>query len=199
MLVVEHGEYGRRVAVLAHSPDSRAPHLNAARESQTLRVKPVGRRAVGMTLAGETRAAVAAHPFLRRALRAGVVNHAAAARFLDVEGDEEAVAAAVRRYAEELPAFETGDARARVSMESGLSATADGEDALLVVGDEGFAADGGDLTALVAAGDLDTRALAFALERLGVLRTTDSGAPAPGTHPRMRRSLLLDHRICGRD
>jgi len=119
-----------------------------------------------MTLAGETRAAVEAHPFLRRALRAGVVNHAAAARFLDVEGDEEAVAAAVRRYAEELPAFETGDARARVSMESGLSATADGEDALLVVGDEGFAADGGDLTALVAAGDLDTRALAFALERL---------------------------------
>lgn len=121
-----------------------------------------------MTLAGETRAAVDDHPFLRRALRAGVVNHAAAARFLDVDGDEDAVAAAVRRYAEDLPAFEASDARPRVSMESGLSGAGDGEDGLLVVGDEGFRSDGGDLTALVAAGDLDTRALAVALERLHV-------------------------------
>jgi|AntRauMinimDraft_4_1070384.scaffolds.fasta_scaffold00208_23 hypothetical protein len=123
-----------------------------------------------MTLAGETRAAVDDHPFLRRALRAGVVNHAAAARFLDVDGDEDAVAAAVRRYAEDLPGFETGDARARVSMKSGVSRTEDGDDGLLVVGEERFVADGssGGLTALVAAGDLDTRALAVALERLHV-------------------------------
>jgi hypothetical protein len=119
-----------------------------------------------MTLAGETRAAVDDHPFLRLALRAGVVNHAAAARFLDVDGNEDAVVAAVRRYAEDLPAFNTRDARARVSMESGLSGVEDGEESLLVVGDEEFRRDGGDLTALVAAGDLDARALAVALERL---------------------------------
>ena len=122
-----------------------------------------------MTLAGETRAAVDDHPFLRRALRAGVVNHAAAARFLDVDGDEDAVAAAVRRYAEDLPEFDASDAGARVSMESGLSRAEEGDqNGLLVVGDEGFTADGGSLTALVAAGDLDTRALAVALERLHV-------------------------------
>jgi len=85
-----------------------------------------------------------------------------------VDGDEDAVAAAVRRYAEDLPDFDAGDARARVSMESGLSRAEDGETGLLVVGEEGFAADGGDLTALVAAGDIDTRALAVALERLHV-------------------------------
>jgi len=121
-----------------------------------------------MTLAGETRAAVNDHPFLRRALRAGVVNHAAAARFLDVDGDEDAVAAAVRRYAEDLPEFETSDARARVSMKSGVSRAESGGDGLLVVGDAGFVADGGGLTALVAAGGLDSRALAVALERLHV-------------------------------
>ncbi|SEV91077.1 DUF7523 family protein [Halobacterium jilantaiense] len=121
-----------------------------------------------MTLAGETRAAVDDHPFLRRALRAGVVNHAAAARFLDIDGDEEAVAAAVRRYAEDLPAFTTEDAGARVSMESGLSRVEGGDEGLLAVGDEAFSANGGDLTALVAAGDVDTRALAVALERLHV-------------------------------
>lgn len=125
-----------------------------------------------MSLAGETRAAVDDHPFLRRALRAGVVNHAAAARFLDVDGDEDAVAAAVRRYADDLPALERRDASARVSMSSGVSkAGTDGAagegDGLLAVGDAAFARDGGSLTALVAAGDgLDSRALAYSLERL---------------------------------
>jgi len=119
-----------------------------------------------MTLAGETRAAVDDHPFLRRALRAGVVNHAAAARFLDVDGDEEAVAAAVRRYAEDLPEFATEDTAARVSMESGLARSEGAGEGLLVVGDDAFGAGGGDLTALVAAGGVDTRALAVVLERL---------------------------------
>jgi hypothetical protein len=55
-------------------------------------------------------------------------------------------------------------------MKSGVSRTEDGDDGLLVVGEERFVADGssGGLTALVAAGDLDTRALAVALERLHV-------------------------------
>lgn len=120
-------------------------------------------RPSGMSLAGETRAAVDDHPFLRRALRAGVVNHAAAARFLDVDGDEDAVAAAVRRYAAELPDIRHRDAGSRVEMRSGL-ARADG--GVLSVGGEGFAVDGGDLTALVGRGDVDTRALAAVLDRL---------------------------------
>jgi hypothetical protein len=118
-----------------------------------------------MSLAGETRAAVDDHPFLRRALRAGVVNHAAAARFLDVDGDEDAVAAAVRRYAEDLPDLTHRDAGARVEMRSGL-ARADEGDGLLSVGDGSFAAEGGDLTALVGYGDMDSRALAAVLDRL---------------------------------
>jgi hypothetical protein len=119
-----------------------------------------------MTLAGETRAAVDDHPFLRRALRAGVANHAAVARFLDVDGDEDAVAAAVRRYAEELSALDHRDTGARVEMRSGVVRADASEDGLLAVGGESFAAEGGDLTALLAHGDVDARALGAVLDRL---------------------------------
>jgi hypothetical protein len=118
-----------------------------------------------MTKAAATREAIDEHPFLRRALRAGVVNHAAAARFLDVDGDEEAIAAAIRRYGEELPAYETVSADGRVAMESGLGPS---EDGLLVVSSHGYAPGEGNLTALVANGGVDSRALAVALERLHV-------------------------------
>ncbi|CQH55921.1 uncharacterized protein HHUB_2302 [Halobacterium hubeiense] len=116
-----------------------------------------------MTQAAATREAVDDHPFLRRALRAGVVNHAAAARFLDVDGDEDAVAAAIRRYSEDLPAFDAASRDASVSMRSGLGRSDDG---LLVVAGSGFEPGEGNLTALLASGDVDTRALAAALERL---------------------------------
>jgi len=116
-----------------------------------------------MTRAAATRAAIDDHPFLRRALRAGVVNHAAAARFLDVDGDEDAVAAAVRRYGEDLPAYDAEGRDATVTMRSGLGASDDG---LLVVAGEGFEPGAGDLTALLSTGDVDTRTLAAALDRL---------------------------------
>ncbi|MCD2204452.1 DUF7523 family protein [Halobacterium sp. KA-6] len=116
-----------------------------------------------MTQAAVTRAAVDEHPFLRRALRAGVVNHAAAARFLDVDGDEDAVAAAIRRYSEDLPEFDADARDAHVSMQSGLGPSDDG---LLVVAGCGFEPGEGDLTALLASGDVDTQTLASALERL---------------------------------
>jgi hypothetical protein len=116
-----------------------------------------------MTQAAATRAAVDDHPFLRRALRAGVVNHAAAARFLDVDGDEDAVAAAIRRYSEDLPAFDADSRDASVSMRSGLAPSDDG---LLVVAGCGFEPGEGSLTALLASGGVDTRALAAALECL---------------------------------
>lgn len=125
-----------------------------------------------MSLASETRRAVDDHPFLLAALRAGVVNYTAAARYLDVDGETDAVATAIRRYAEELPAYETEACDARVRMESGITAVPiDGshpETALLAVGGTSFRTDGGDLTAIVGTGGVDTTALAEALQHLSI-------------------------------
>jgi len=73
-----------------------------------------------VTLAADTRAAVRRRPFLHEALRAGVVNYAAAARLLDVDGEDSAVVAALRRYAETLPPYDETARDARVTMRSGL-------------------------------------------------------------------------------
>jgi hypothetical protein len=121
-----------------------------------------------MTVAAETRRAARANPFLRDALRAGCVNYTAAARFLDV-GEEEAVAAALRRYAEDLPDYErpAPDGGARVNMRSGLGPTGDPDEALLRVADMLLAPDGGDLTGVTATGDgVDPRTLGYVLARL---------------------------------
>lgn len=126
-----------------------------------------------MTVAADARAAVRAHPFVHTALRAGVLNYTAAADFLDV-GDTDAVAAALRRYAGELDAYEPTERRASVSMRSNVAVT-DGEGGILRVGADTFAADGGDLTAVVATGEVDTRALEAVLARL---RTADTEAVA---------------------
>ena len=116
-----------------------------------------------MTVAAEAREAVRERPFLETALRAGVVNYTAAARFLEV-GDEEAVAAALRRYAEELDDYRPPDRRASVSMRSGVG-PADGDEALLAVGGRTFAADGGEFTAVLVEGNVDAGALSDVLER----------------------------------
>ncbi|WP_181693077.1 hypothetical protein [Natronomonas sp. LN261] len=118
-----------------------------------------------MTVAADARAAVRAHPFVHTALRAGILNYAAAAEFLDV-GDTDAVAAALRRYAEELDDYGRADRRVSVSMESGVGRR-DGadDDGIVTVGGDTFAADCGDLTAVVAAGDVDASALEAVLGR----------------------------------
>lgn len=118
-----------------------------------------------MSLAADTRAAVRARPFLYDALRAGVVNYTAAARFLAI-GDEAAVAAALRRFADDLPdlSFPGGDAR--VSMRSGLTRTDDPAAAILVVGDLTLTAGDGDLTAIQAVGDVGPHTVGRALRRL---------------------------------
>lgn len=116
-----------------------------------------------MSLAADTRRAVRAHPFLYDALRAGVCNYAAAARFLDV-GDEEAVTAALRRYANDLGEYERPDTGARVDMRSGFGPTDDPDAALLRVGDTLLAPDEGRLTVISATGDgVDPRALSHVL------------------------------------
>jgi len=124
-----------------------------------------------MSLAAETRRAVDRRPFLRTALRAGVVNYTAAARALAVDGETDAIATALRRYADELPAYETESRDVRVRMESGigpLEGASNDADALVTVGGQAFGPVDGDRTAIVAVGDVDAAALATVLSRLSV-------------------------------
>lgn len=130
-----------------------------------------------MTLASEARAAVRRRPFLRSALAAGVVNYSAAARYLDV-GEEEAVAAALRRYAAELSPPNLPAADARVDMRSGFDAVdAPDADALFSVGDTAFVPGGGDHTAVIATGDVSVTHLTRVLARLDAeeVRVTAAG------------------------
>ncbi|WP_284008241.1 DUF7523 family protein [Haloarcula pelagica] len=118
-----------------------------------------------MSLAAQTREAVRTRPFLYDALRAGVVNYTAAARTLDVDGDTEAVATALRRFAEELDDYDPPAGDARVSMRSGLG-PADGADPLVTVGDRSLAPGEGSLTGIVATGAVSPWVLGDALGRL---------------------------------
>ncbi|MDS0282934.1 DUF7523 family protein [Haloarcula onubensis] len=129
-----------------------------------------------MSLAAATRDAVRERPFLYDGLRAGVVNYTAAARLLDVEGDTDAVATALRRFAQELPDETAGESEARVSMQSGLGRGGDG-DTLLTVGDTRLCDGGGSLTGIVASGDVSPAALG---DVLGRLRAADIAVDAAG-------------------
>lgn len=133
-----------------------------------------------MTVASEAREAVRREPFLHAALRAGVLNYTAAARYLDV-GDEEAVAAALRRYAADLPAPEGHQGGTRIDMRSGLGACAP-DDALLTVGDASFGPGGGELTAIVATGDVSAAGLGDVLARLSVEEVDVTAAGARDGH-----------------
>jgi hypothetical protein len=118
-----------------------------------------------MTLASEARDAVRQRPFLLEALRAGVVNYTAVARYLDV-GEEEAVATALRRFAADLPERAPTERAVRVTMESGLSWVENEEAGLLAVGGTAVTAGDGDLTGVLATGSVDPEALSWVLDRL---------------------------------
>lgn len=119
-----------------------------------------------MSLAADTREAARAEPFLIEALRAGVVNYAAAARALGISDDYEAVATALRRFAKDLPDRTTAGREVTVTMQSGLGPVESG--GLLRVGDDEFGSDTGTLTGILATGDVTPRALSFTL---GVFET----------------------------
>lgn len=128
-----------------------------------------------MSLAAETRDAARRHPFVLSGLRAGVLNYTAAARFLDVSGDDDAVATALRRFAEELPDWETSRERVRVTMHRGVRLVEDKsqvDDPLLEVGgtvldvDDAVSGDDQPLTAMLAVGNVDAEGLAAVLGRL---------------------------------
>ncbi|SDK00568.1 hypothetical protein SAMN05216226_11437 [Halovenus aranensis] len=119
-----------------------------------------------MSTAERAREAVREHPFLYEALRSGVVNYTAAAEFLDV-GDSDAVAAALRRYADELDGPSPACGSARVRMTSGLERVSERR-GVLVVGDTGFVPGDGSLTAILATGDVGPAAAQRVLGRCGV-------------------------------
>ena len=131
-----------------------------------------------MTLAADTRKAVRRHPFLHDALRAGVLNYSAAARFLGIDGETDAVVAALRRYAEDLSDDDPPEPGCTVSMQSGLGEGTPDE-ALLVVGDTALAPGAGSLTALVASTG-DPRALERSLGRLRTADVTVEAAAVGG-------------------
>ncbi|PSP54801.1 hypothetical protein BRC82_08705 [Halobacteriales archaeon QS_1_67_19] len=135
-----------------------------------------------MSLAEETREAARNRPFLLAALRAGVVNYTAAARFLadDVGGDPESVATALRRFAETLPDRTVAAREARVSMRSGLGEVDRRDDALLVIGDAALAPDGGSLTGVLATGETDPAALSHVLDRLAAACVEPRAAATAG-------------------
>ena len=141
-----------------------------------------------MSLAADTREAVRSRPFVLDALRAGLLNHSAAAAWLaetaDLDADTDAVAAALRRFREDLPAYATEPRTATVSMRSGVGLS-DGEtepdagDPLLQVGDAAVVPEG-DHTAIVATGEVDAAALAAILGRLGVREVDVAAAGVAG-------------------
>jgi hypothetical protein len=142
-----------------------------------------------MSLAADARDAVRANPFLLDALRAGVVNHTAAADFLALDGDREAVAAALRRFAADLDGYETSERDVRVTMQSrvgvvdggadGGSDAADDDDRLLTLGGTAVA-DGGAETAVLATGEVDTAGLRAVLDRLAAADVAVSAAAVAG-------------------
>jgi hypothetical protein len=125
-----------------------------------------------MSLAADAREAARSHPFLHQALRAGVVNYRAAAEYLALDGDTDAVATALRRYADELDPLATRVVDGPVRMQRGVGLVdvddpvRDAEsDVVLAVGDRRVVR-GGDMTAVRATGDLGANALGHALARL---------------------------------
>lgn len=135
-----------------------------------------------MSIAAETRDAARRHPFLLHALRAGVVNYAAAAEFLDIEGETDAIATALRRFAEELPEFETTRREARVTMQSGVGIDDEGDadEPLLAVGATNVTAGTGSLTAVLATGDVDPEALGSVCSRLAIANAETYAAGVAG-------------------
>ena len=120
-----------------------------------------------MSLAADTREAVRARPVLYDALRAGIVNYTAAADSLDLDGDREAIATALRRFAESLDAAAApADHSLTVRMERGVDA--DAAESLLAVDDDSVGDADTTATAIRASGDVDSALLATVLDRLRI-------------------------------
>ena len=143
-----------------------------------------------MSLAAKTREAVRADPVLYDALCAGIVNYTAAADSLDVDGDREAIATALRRFAADLDESHSGDERSiTVRLHSAIEAV-DAEALLAVDGtglavsgetsDSSYKADLDDQTAVRATGDVDARVLSSVVDRLRIAGVSLAAAGVAG-------------------
>ena len=119
-----------------------------------------------MNTAAATRAAIDRVPWLRRALRAGLLNAAAVAAWLDIPADTDAVAAAVRRYGADLAPLEETAPSVTVRMRSGIGHGPDDDDTILGVLDGAISGKGDGLTGIVCTGEVDASLLAVCIERL---------------------------------
>ena len=118
-----------------------------------------------MSLAKRTREETRRYPFLVEAMRAGVLNYTAAARFLDV-GDTEPVAAALRRYSDELPPLRTEGNDVRLRMITGIGDSSETEETLIQIDGNQFGRGSGNLTAIVADGAMSVRVIGRVLWQL---------------------------------
>ena len=71
-----------------------------------------------MSLAAITRRAVRKTPYLYDALRAGIVNYSAAARMLNLEGQDAAISVSLQRLSKELPPLEMASIDASITISS---------------------------------------------------------------------------------
>ena len=71
-----------------------------------------------MSLAAITRREVRKTPYLYDAIRAGIVNYSAAARMLDLEGQDTAVSVSLQRLNKELPPLEMARIDANITISS---------------------------------------------------------------------------------
>ncbi|MFL2520896.1 MAG: hypothetical protein ACJ0QU_00715 [Halobacteriales archaeon] len=71
-----------------------------------------------MSLAAITRRAVRKTPYLYDALRAGIVNYSAAARMLNLEGQDAAISVSLQRLSKELPPLEMASIDANITISS---------------------------------------------------------------------------------
>jgi hypothetical protein len=123
-----------------------------------------------MSLAADTREAVRERPVLYDALRAGIVNYTAAADRLALDGDREAIATALRRFAESLEDADASDRSLTVRMDRGIDPEST-ESLPVLDGDavsDAVDAASASLTAIRATGDADAALLATVLDRLRI-------------------------------
>jgi hypothetical protein len=142
---------------------------------------PIAVDDASMSLSERARDRAREHPFVLAGLRSGILNYRATAEFLDLDGDPDAVATALRRFAETLPEYTTESRDAHVTIHGGVGVVSadDVADATphLRIGNRAVCPDAGDRTAVVATGDVDAAAL-WAV--LGRLRTAEVDVVAAG-------------------
>ena len=119
-----------------------------------------------MSLAADTREAVRQRPVLYDALRAGIVNYTAAAETLDIDGDREAIATALRRFTESLS--ENADEPTDRSLTVRMDRSVDPDELDAVPSTVETAGVDDAVTAVRARGGVDAEMLATVCDRLRI-------------------------------